>query len=456
MIGHYVAYMVRPPSSLDTLTNHTIELLQQLIRNRCVNDGNPASGEEHRNADLLQTYLEGAGLDVERLTPHGNRTSIVARIEGTDPHAPKLCMMGHTDVVPVNPAGWTRDPFGGDLIDGEVWGRGALDMLCLTSSMAVAFKELAMSGFRPKGDLIYFGVADEEAGGAHGAEWIVDHHWDAVKCDYMVTELGGFWAGDGRSVMITTAEKGVAWRRLTIAGTPSHGSMPYATDNALVTAAEVIRRISTHVGTARTGPLWDALVRTSDLPADLAAMLADPARLDDALAQLPPMVARRFHACSHTTMSCNVVHGGQKTNMVPDSVLLDVDVRTMPGVDGDDVDQLLDQILGELAPRVTISRLQNGMATESSTDSPLWKTLAARISSMYPQAELTPALQVGGTDGRFFREKGTVVYGAGLFSPSVDRAAVANRFHGNDERIDVESLRLCTDLWLGLARDVVG
>jgi len=185
-------------------------------------------------------------------------------------------------------------------------------------------------------------------------------------------------------------------------------------------------------------------------------MLADPARLDDALAQLPPMVARRFHACSHTTMSCNVVNGGQKTNIVPDSVLLDVDVRTLPGVDGDDVDQLLHEILGELAPRVTISRLQNGMATESSTDSPLWGSLAGRISSMYPQAELTPALMVGGTDGRFFREKGTVVYGAGLFSPSVDRAAIANRFHGNDERIDVESLRLCTDLWLGLARDVVG
>jgi acetylornithine deacetylase/succinyl-diaminopimelate desuccinylase-like protein len=234
--------------------------------------------------------------------------------------------------------------------------------------MAVAFKELAMSGFRPKGDLIYFGVADEEAGGTHGAEWIVDHHWDAVKCDYMVTELGGFWAGDGRSVLITTAEKGIEWRRLTIAGTPSHGSMPYGTDNAVVTAAEVIRRISSHVGTARTGALWDALLRTSNLPADVLAMLADPARLDDALAQLPPMVARRFHACSHTTMSCNVVHGGQKTNIVPDSVLLDVDVRTMPGVDGDDVDELLLEILGELAPRVTISRLQpNGMATESST-----------------------------------------------------------------------------------------
>jgi acetylornithine deacetylase/succinyl-diaminopimelate desuccinylase-like protein len=108
-----------PTSSVHTLTNHTVDLLQQLIRNRCVNDGSPDSGGERRNADLLQTYLEGAGLDVERLTPHGDRTSIVARIEGTDPNAPKLCMMGHTDVVPVNPDGWTRDPFGGELIDGE-------------------------------------------------------------------------------------------------------------------------------------------------------------------------------------------------------------------------------------------------------------------------------------------------------------------------------------------------
>jgi acetylornithine deacetylase/succinyl-diaminopimelate desuccinylase-like protein len=444
-------------SDLDTLTNHTVELLQALIRNRCVNDGSPDSGEERRNADLLQTYLEGAGLDVERLTPHGDRTSIVARIEGTDPDAPKLCMMGHTDVVPVNPDGWTRDPFGGDLVDGEVWGRGALDMLCLTSSMAVAFKELAQSGFRPRGDLIYFGVADEEAGGAHGAEWIVDHHWDAVKCDYMVTELGGFWAGDGRSVLVSTAEKGVAWRRLAIGGTPSHGSMPYGTDNAVVTAAEIIRRISTHVGTAHTGPLWDALLRSSNLPADTVAMLADPARLNDALTELPPLVARRFHACSHTTMSCNVVHGGQKTNIVPDRVLLDVDIRTMPGVDEDDVDELLLAILGDLAPRVTIMRLDhNRLATESTTDSPLWGSLARQVGAMYPQAQLTPALMVGGTDGAFFREQGTVVYGAGLFSPSVDRAAIAERFHGNDERIDVESLRLCTDLWMGLARDVVG
>ena len=437
-------------------TAQTVELLQQLIRNECVNDGTETSGHERRNADLLQTYLEGAGLDVERLTSTGDRTSIVARIEGSDPTAPKLCMMGHTDVVPVNPAGWSRDPFGGELINGEVWGRGALDMLCLTSSMAVAFKELARRGFRPKGDLIYFGVADEEAGGQLGAEWIVNNHWDAVACDYMVTELGGFWAGDGKSLLMATEEKGVAWRRLTVTGTPSHGSMPFGTDNALVKTAEIIRRITRYTGKPRLDDLWRGLVLTSGLPAELESALLDPAHLDDALARLPPLAARRLHACAHTTMSCNVVHGGQKTNIVPDRVELDVDVRTLPGVDNDDVDALLTSLFGELASSVTISRLQTGMATASTTASPLWDSLASQVRGMYPEAELMPALMTGGTDGRYFREKGTVVYGAGLFSPSIDRSAVADRFHGHDERIDVESLQLCTDLWLNLATDVVG
>ena len=136
------------------MTAATVELLQELIRNECVNDGTPDSGHEHRNADLLQHYLEGAGLDVARYDSRPGRTSIVARIEGSDPTAPTLCLMGHTDVVPVNPDGWSRDPFAAELVkdaDGrdELWGRGAIDMLNITSSMAVAFRRLADEGFRP-------------------------------------------------------------------------------------------------------------------------------------------------------------------------------------------------------------------------------------------------------------------------------------------------------------------
>src|SRR6478752_5314261 len=138
------------------------ELLQTMIRNECVNDGTPDSGGEVRNAELLQQYLEGPGIEIEQFSSRPGRTSTVARIEGSDPDAPTLCLMGHTDVVPVNPDGWSEDPFGGELVDGEVWGRGAVDMLNLTASMAVAVRRLADGGFRPKGTLIYLAVADEE------------------------------------------------------------------------------------------------------------------------------------------------------------------------------------------------------------------------------------------------------------------------------------------------------
>jgi len=151
------------------LTGASIELLQALIRSECVNDGTPDSGGEARNTDLLRAYLEGPGVELATYESRPGRTSLVARMEGTGPTAPTVCLMGHTDVVPVNRDGWSRDPFGVELVDGpqgpEVWGRGALDMLYQTATQAVAFRELARTGFRPKGTLIYFAVPDEEAGG---------------------------------------------------------------------------------------------------------------------------------------------------------------------------------------------------------------------------------------------------------------------------------------------------
>src|SRR5207237_1370588 len=135
---------------------------------------------------------------------------------GTQPAAPTLCLMGHTDVVPVTPEHWTRDPFGGELVNGEVWGRGALDMLNLTASQAVALKALARRGWRPRGTLVYLACADEEAGGAHGAGHVVKRHWDALRADYLLTENGGTVSShsDGLSVTVHVGEKGVAWRRL--------------------------------------------------------------------------------------------------------------------------------------------------------------------------------------------------------------------------------------------------
>src|SRR5204863_6482798 len=162
-----------------------------MIRNACVNDGTPVSGQEVRNADALEAYFAGSGLSCERYTSGPGRMSLITRIEGTDRKAPTLLLMGHTDVVPVNMSGWQRDPFGAELVDGIVWGRGAIDMLNLTATMAVAMRRLATSGWKPRGTLIYLAVADEEAGGFLGAGHLVDKEPTAVKCDYVITESGG-------------------------------------------------------------------------------------------------------------------------------------------------------------------------------------------------------------------------------------------------------------------------
>ena len=159
------------------MTNPSAEvtdLLQHLIRNACVNDGTRESGGEVRSADLLAGYFDGSGLDIGRYEPAPGRSSLVARLEGSDPDVPTLLLMGHTDVVPVTADRWRRDPFGGELVDGEVWGRGAIDMLNLTASMAVAVRTLAAGGFRPAGTLVYVAVADEEALGTWGADHLTN------------------------------------------------------------------------------------------------------------------------------------------------------------------------------------------------------------------------------------------------------------------------------------------
>ena len=438
------------------LTGATVELLQTLIRNECVNDGTPESGHETRNADVLQSYVEGPGVSIERWEPTPGRASFVARLEGREPGAPSLCLMGHTDVVPVRAAGWRRDPFAGELVrndDGidEVWGRGAVDMLNLTASMAVAFRDLVDRGVRTRGDLIYFAVADEEAGSAHGARWVADHHPEAIRCDYLLTESGGLHDGtpDAPAIGVTVGEKGVAWRRLRVTGTPGHGSMPFRIDNALVKAAAVVQRLAEYRPAPRFHELWPSRVETLPVPDELKAALLDPQRIDEALEALPSAAAAaHLHACTHTTFSPNLIDGGvMKANVIPDSITLDVDVRTLPGDGTDEVTAHLRAALGDLADHVEIEILLDDPASISRTDTPLWDSLQRAVSVPFPGARLSPQFSVGFTDARVFRELGAISYGAGLFSPTVDAAEFGRRFHGHDERIDVESLGLTVELW---------
>jgi len=432
----------------------TTELLQQMIRNACVNDGTKSSGGELRTVDLLETFLEGDGLDLQRYEPAEGRGSLVARIEGSDPNAPSLCLMGHTDVVPVNPDGWDNDPFGGEIIDGEVWGRGAIDMLNLTSSMAVTFKNLATTGFRPRGDLIYFAVADEEAGGHWGAEWMLQNEHDAVMADYVLTELGGFGYknSSGRSVIINVAEKGTRGVRLTVRGTPGHGSMPLGADNALLKAAEVIRRVGQHRPAPQFGDLFEGLLDALGMEGEVRDALLNPEKVWDSASALGGLAGKQLHACSHMSISPNIVHGGQKLNVIPDTVHIDVDIRTLPGQTTEDVRSELNEAIGDLVDHVGIEMLSDRAASRSPQDTPLWTVIEDAVKGADPTARVHPGLIVGGTDARYYRPRGAVVYGAGILSPSIDMSDFISRFHGNNERIDLESLRLVTDFWDHIVR----
>jgi len=440
------------------LRDQTVDLLQHLIRNACVNEGTEESGQEVRNADLLQTVIEGAGVDVERYEAAPGRVSLVARIDGADPDAPSLCLNGHTDVVPVNSNTWTHDPFGGELIDGEVWGRGAIDMLGLTASMAVTFRHLATTGFRPTGDLIFFAVADEESGSAYGAQWMADNHPDAIRSDYLLTENGGLHGGtEARpTVTVNVGEKGVAWRRLRVRGTPGHGSQPYQADNALLKAAAIVNRIGEYNPPPAFHERWRQQITGLNLDAEMTDRLLDPAKVDQALSELPVGLGRILYSCCHMTMSPNVLVSPTKTNTIPDVVDIDVDVRTMPGHTPDDVRAQLTEAVGDLAEEIEISPLMNDMSSFSPTDTPLWDSLQRAVHRAFPTSELSPGMTVGFTDARVHRQLGAVAYGAGLLSPSLSGAEYGSRFHGNDERIDIESIGLTTGLYYDTVTDLLG
>lgn len=448
-------------SSESALTRESIELLQTMIRNECVNDGTDDTGHETRNADVLRQVIEGVGLDVQTWEPFADRASIVARIEGSDPAAPSLCLMGHTDVVPANADGWSHDPFGAEIIDGEIWGRGAVDMLNLTSSMAVAFRHLADTNFRPKGDLIFFGVADEEAGSAAGAQWFAENQWDAIKADYVLTESGGIHLGDSdhNSIMMNVGEKGIEWRRIRVKGTPGHGSRPFRSDNALVRAGLIVQRLAEYRPQPRFHELWRQQVLSFGFDDDMNQMLLDPDAITPYLESFPIQnVASHLYSCTHTTMSPNVVTvpHEQKTNTIPDVIDIEVDIRTLPGETQEDVDAHLQEALGDLADQVDYEVILHHPSSMSSTATPLWDSMAAAVNRPFPEAQLAPHLIVGFTDSRIYRDKGSIAYGAGLFSPELDALAYSDRFHGNDERIDIESMALTTQFFIDVCRDFHG
>jgi len=440
-----------------TPLDEATELLQTMIRNQCVNDGRPESGGEVRNAQTLGAYLAGPGVDIEQYESRPGRGSMAMRLEGSDKKAPSLLLMGHIDVVPADPSGWKRDPFCGDLVAGEVWGRGAIDMLSITVTMAVAVKKLLREGWKPKGTLIFSGMADEEALGTWGAKWLVDNKWDDVKATAVLTESGEpplpIQTKGGPKAVMVVGEKGSHWVGLKVKGTPGHGSMPYKTDNALVKAAEVVKRIAAYQPKRHLDGPWREFVEAMQFEEPLASGLLSDAAFAQTVAQLPVGLARTFDASVHTTFSPNILHSGQKTNIIPDSALLQIDIRTVPGEEGEQVRAMLREAIGDLWDQVEIVDEDSNPASRSKTDSAIFQVMRNVTRKVLKGAEIVPSFTIGATDSRFFRRKGVPAYGYSVYSSNIPFDDFMTMFHGRNERIDQGSLQLMFDLYEQTARE---
>ena len=431
------------------MTGEAVQLLQQLIRNACVNDGTPESGQEHRSVETLREFF---GVGGEVFEPIPGRQSLIYRIEGFDPDAPSLALVPHLDVVPVQESGWSQDPFGANIVDGFIYGRGAVDMLNVTAAMAVAARPYVRGDRKPRGDLLFLGAADEEAGGVYGAHALVDQRWDLVHADYLLTEVAYPAPSyvDAPTVPVAVGEKGAFWSVLKTAGTPGHGSAPYRADNALQKMVEALHGIFEAPFPVGISDEWVRFVEALSLDDDTKEALSDPDRIDEAidlLAVTDPLFARYVHAVTHMTVSPNMLRSGVKANVIADAATANVDVRALPDMDRDFVDSYLQKSMGNARDEVDISPVSDHGATLSPVDNLLWKVIADCVEEMEGHRNLLPTLMNVGTDARFFREKGTIAHGVGLYDDRMTFSEMLALFHGHDERVSVFAVERTTALY---------
>jgi acetylornithine deacetylase/succinyl-diaminopimelate desuccinylase-like protein len=428
--------------------NAEAELTQVLVRNACVNDGSNNPGEE-RNVDELLAVLEPSASDIEIVDSAPGRRSMVAKWPGFDPAAPALMLLCHTDVVPAEPARWDRDPFGAEIHDGFIWGRGTMDMLGHVATMTLAFRDLVASGRHLPGDVILAAVADEEALGGMGMGHLVQKHADLVNADWVLTESGGVRSGPAESPQlgVLIAEKG-AWRvALNISGEPGHSSLPYGVETVLSIAAEIVQRLSQDSGLIHISDEWREVVRHGWNP-QAAEVITDPARVDAVIARMPRSVARAVHALTRMTIVPTRVVTDGSWNSMSAQATVELDVRTVAGQGWDDIVEHISFVLGDdLFQRVDIELIRYANATRSPIDTELWGLLQECTRQIVPDASLVPTFASGCTDARFMRERGATAYGFGLYSTQLNAQEVPMMLHGDNERVDLESLSLMRRLW---------
>ena len=435
-----------------SLTDDTLKLLQNLIRNGCVNYFSADSGQEERNADTLEAFFAGTDVSVERYEPHPGRVSISFTVEGTDPDAEPLTLLGHTDVVPVDEDKWTTAPFGGEIIDGRVFGRGATDMLYITAAMAACVRDVAR-GERPRGTLTFVGCADEEARGGLGVGWLAEHAPDAFSWKNCLSEEGGSHlpVQDGSdAVVVVIGEKGAAQRRLTVHGDAGHGSTPHGRELTIAKIGKAAERIAALTPEVSSEEPWPGYVRAWKFdPETEQALLRGEGY--EAFGELQ----RYSHAMSHLTVAPTVLRAGGAINVLPSEASIELDIRQLPGQSQEDIDDLLREALGDLASEVEITHLITEDATVSPTEGPLYDAIVDTFAEFFPEAAVVPTLAAGGSDLRFARRKGGVGYGFAMHKRENTLGKVLDLLHSHDEYVDLADVELTTQAYRSLIRRMV-
>ena len=406
-------------------------LLQDLIRLDTVNP----PGNETLAAEHLRGYLEANGVACELYARIPERANLVARIPGRG-DGPSLLLLSHTDTVLADPREWQLDPWSGELRDGQVWGRGALDMKGQVAASAVAIASLAREGFEPAGDLIFAACADEEVGAGFGLQWLVEAHPDAVRADYCINEGGGDrLVLDGRVFWVcSTAEKMSAPFLLTVHGRSGHASRPSIADNALVKAAPLVERLGAFQDEPELGQEVEAFLRA------VCGRVPDPMEAVTAARAVHPLAGDIIEPLLGTTLAPTMITASQKRNVIPNRCEVTVDCRILPGHSQDEVEAKVATLLENAEYDFEWIEGQGG--TRSPVDSPLWGVIESFVAEIEPDAKTVPLLLSGFTDSHWVREAfGTVAYG---FFPmrAMDSEVAARLIHSADERIELDDLEL--------------
>ncbi|MFD7082113.1 M20/M25/M40 family metallo-hydrolase [Streptomyces sp. NPDC059918] len=415
--------------------DEVVDLCRDLIRIDTSNYGDHSGPGERKAAEWVAEKLAEVGLEPQIFESHKGRASTVARIEGEDPSRPALLIHGHTDVVPANAADWTYDPFSGEIADGCLWGRGAVDMKDMDAMTLAVVRDRLRSGRKPPRDIVLAFLADEEAGGLYGARYLVDKHpglFDGVT--EAIGEVGGFSFTVNENLrlyLVETAQKGMHWMRLTVEGTAGHGSMTN-NDNAITELCEAVGRLGRHQWPVRVTKTVRSFL---DELSDALGTPLDPDDMDATLAKLGG-IAKMVGATLRNSAAPTMLGAGYKVNVIPGQATAHVDGRFLPGYE-DEFFADLDRILG---PRVKYEDVHGDKALETDFDGRLVDAMQGALKAEDPIARAVPYMLSGGTDAKSFDDLGIRCFGFAPLQlpPELDFAGM---FHGVDERVPVDGLK---------------